>query len=109
MIRDRGNIKWTAMMLSEHIKELRVWKDEDNHIERPELSEWDLQTIQEEIEVAYKRKCQTLVKTWKDGKIMSRGGIIESIDLRTMALILDNPFGTERIVVADIIDLQCME
>ena len=67
MIRDRGNIKWTAMMLPEHIVELRNWMDKDHYIERPELSEWDLQSIQEEIEVSTNRKCQTLVKTWIPG------------------------------------------
>jgi len=35
MIRDRGNIKWTAMMLSEHVTELRRWQDEDHYEERP--------------------------------------------------------------------------
>ena len=104
-IRDRGNIKWTAMMLPEHIIELRNWMDKEHYEERPELNEWDLQSIQEEIEVAYSRKCQTLVRTWKDGKIMTRGGIIEGIDLRTMIVMLDNPFGMERIPVSDIIDV----
>ncbi len=29
MIRDRGNIKWTAMMLPEHVKLLREWQEQD--------------------------------------------------------------------------------
>lgn len=107
--RDRGTKKWTAMMLPEHIVALRNWMDKDHYEERPELSEWDLQSIQEGIEVAYKRKCQTLIKTWKDGKIMTRGGILEEIDLRTMIVILDNPFGIERISVLDIIGVQIAE
>ncbi|WP_399632627.1 YolD-like family protein [Sporosarcina sp. SG10008] len=52
MIRDR--IKWTAMMLSEHIRELRIWMKEDNYKERPELDNYDLQGIQEEVEVAFR-------------------------------------------------------
>lgn len=28
-VKDRGRIKWTAMMLPEHIKELRAWQNED--------------------------------------------------------------------------------
>ena len=108
-IRDRGTKKWTAMMLTEHLVELDKWMDKDHYEERPELSEWDLQSIQEEIEVSYKRKCQTLIKTWKDGKIMTRGGIIEGIDLRTMIVILDNPFGLERISVSNIIGVHCEE
>jgi hypothetical protein len=106
VIRDRGNIKWTAMMLSEHVAELRRWKDEEQYEERPELNEWDLQAIQEELEVAYKRKCQALVKTWKDGKVISRGGIIEEIDLKSECVLLDDPIRIERIPFADIIGVQ---
>ena len=107
--RDRGTKKWTAMMLPEHIVALRNWMDKDHYEERPELSDWELQSIQEEIEVAYKRKCQTLIKTWKDGKIMTRGAIVEVIDVRSRCIVLDNPFGLERIPYSDIVSAQCME
>ena len=109
MIRDRGNIKWTAMMLPEHIVELNNWMDKDHYEERPELSDWNLQSIQEEIEVSYLRKCETLIKTWKDGKVKTRWGTIEVLDLRSECIVLDNPFGPERIPVSDIIGVQCEE
>ena len=108
-IRDRGTKKWTAMMLPEHIVALRNWMDTDHYEERPELSEWDLQSIQEEIEVSYKRKCETLIKTWKDGKVMTLGGIIEVLDLRSECIVIDNPFGPEMIPFSDIVSAQCME
>ena len=73
MIRDRGNIKWTAMMLPEHVVELRKWMDQDNYTERPELNEWDLQSIQEELEIAFKKQCETLIKTWANGLITTSG------------------------------------
>jgi hypothetical protein len=92
-IRDRGK-KWAlAMMLTERVEELNKWMDKDHYVERPELDDFDLKSIQYEIEVAYKRKCEAFVRTWKDGKIMTRGGIIEGIDLQTMIIMLDNPFG----------------
>ena len=109
MIRDRGNIKWTAMMLSEHVRELRKWMDQDNYTERPELNEWDLQSIQEELELAYKRQCETLIKTWDSGRIIQHHGIVEDIDLRRMCIVLKNPFGTEIIRVADIINVHSVE
>ena len=110
MIRDRGNIKWTAMMLPEHIAELRNWMDKEHYSECPELSDWDLRSVHEEIEVVYKRKCQTLIKTWKDGKIMTRGAIIvEVIDVLSSCIVLDNPYGPERIPFSDIVSVQCME
>ncbi len=109
MIRDRGNIKWTAMMLPEHIVELRNWMDEEHYTERPELNEWDLQAIQEELEVACKRKCEVQIKTWKDGEISMHGDIIVGIDLQSNFVLLDNPFGISRIHVSDIIGVQCVD
>ena len=109
MIRDRGNIKWTAMMLSEHVRELRKWVDQDNFTERPELNEWDLQSVQEELELAYKRQCETLIKTWNSGRITQHHGIVEDVDLKRMCIILEKTFGTEIIQMADIINVQGME
>lgn len=106
---DRGNKKWTALMLSEHIRELRLWMDEDNYEERPELDDFTLQSIQEEIETAYKRKYQILIQTWKDGKFVTRGGAIELIDPQSKSIVLNNPFGPERIMVSEIINAQFCE
>lgn len=46
MIRDRGNIKWTAMMLPEHLKLLREWQEEEGRREPlapdpQQMEEWD--------------------------------------------------------------------
>ncbi|MFS0688980.1 YolD-like family protein [Sporosarcina sp. 179-K 8C2 HS] len=108
-IKDRGRIKWTAMMLPEHLAELRDWHAEDSQTDRPELTEWDLTAIQEEIEIAYKRKCQTLIKTWRDGCIIENQGIVEVIDLHNKAIILADPFGDLRISIEHIISVQCID
>ncbi|WP_246942435.1 YolD-like family protein [Bacillus pinisoli] len=49
MIRDRGNIKWTAMMLPEHVKLLRDWAKEDEYETKPELDEQKLEQMNEVI------------------------------------------------------------
>ncbi|WP_270179177.1 YolD-like family protein [Alkalihalobacillus sp. CinArs1] len=49
MIRDRGNIKWTSMMLPEHVKELREWKEEDRRREQPELDEQKMEEMNDTI------------------------------------------------------------
>lgn len=108
-VKDRGRIKWTAMMLPEHLKELRTWQDEDELVKCPNLSEFDLQLIQEELEVAYRRKCETRIKTWKAGVIEQHQGSIEEIDLRLMSIIMQEQMGTVRIPVTEIISVQCVE
>lgn len=47
MIRDRGRIKWTSMMLPEHVKMLRDWVKEDSYEQRKELDEQQLETMNE--------------------------------------------------------------
>jgi len=94
------------MMLPEHVVELRKWKAQENYTDRPELNEWDLQLIQEELELTYMKKCETLVKTWVNGQIIQHQGIVEEIDLLKMCIVLENPFGPEKIPVASIINVQ---
>ncbi|WP_432355558.1 YolD-like family protein [Sporosarcina sp. A2] len=44
MLRDRGKIKWTSLMLPEHIERLRAWQAEDA---LPTRSEPDEQQLEE--------------------------------------------------------------
>jgi hypothetical protein len=49
IIRDRGRIKWTAMMLPEHVKILRDWAKEDLWESHKELDEQQLEKFNEKI------------------------------------------------------------
>lgn len=49
MIRDRGRIKWTAMMLPEHVKMLRDWVKEDGYEYKKELDEQQLEVMNDTI------------------------------------------------------------
>ena len=109
MLRDRGNIKWQGLMLPEHVTKINDWRNKKHYEERPHLDEFDLQSIQEEIEVAHKRKCMVLIITWAAGKFMMRGGVITEINIQSMCIFLDNPFGIERISVNDIVGAQIQE
>ena len=94
------------MLLTEHVQKLREWMDEDDYGERPLLGQFDLQLIQEEIELAYKSKCQVLIKTWNDGLLEKHQGTIEEIDFLLMSIVLNVSPGLERIFVKDVIGVQ---
>jgi hypothetical protein len=49
MIRDRGKIKWTSLMLPEHVKMLREWAKEDQYKVKPQLDEQQLEELNETI------------------------------------------------------------
>lgn len=52
MIRDRGRIKWTSMMLPEHVKLLRDWVKEDTYDQKREIDEQKLESMNEIISEA---------------------------------------------------------
>ncbi|WP_147533866.1 YolD-like family protein [Bacillus marasmi] len=52
MIRDRGRIKWTSMMLPEHVKMLRDWVKEDSFEYRKQLDEQQLEQMNDTISSA---------------------------------------------------------
>ena len=45
MIRDRGKMKWTSMMLPEHVSMLREWAHEDSYETRNELDEQQVEAM----------------------------------------------------------------
>ncbi|WP_163101079.1 YolD-like family protein [Peribacillus alkalitolerans] len=59
MIRDRGRIKWTAMMLPEHVKMLRDWAHEDTYEQKALLDEQQLEEMNSVIGEAM--ECRSLV------------------------------------------------
>ena len=52
MIRDRGRIKWTSMMLPEHVKLLRDWVKEDTYDQKREIDEQKFENMNEIISEA---------------------------------------------------------
>lgn len=105
--RDRGSIKWTAMMLPEHTMQLREDVANYNKVERPQLDEYDLQTLQEEIERAIISKAETKTTTWRDGELSHIRGVIEEIMLKW--LIIDGPFGSMSVSLDSVVGVMLLE
>ena len=76
MIRDRGRIKWTSLMLPEHVKMLREWAREDEWEEEAELDEQRLEELDRLIQKAFLEKKQVRI-FYKERSIT---GTIEKID-----------------------------
>ena len=90
MIRDRGNIKWNAMMLPEHVKLLREWHEKDDYVEKPELDEWALQELSEQLQIAFKDHTQVELKIWEAERIFTVTGIISKLDDKKGTLYLED-------------------
>ena len=107
-IKDRGRIKWTAMMLTEHVDMLREWQEEDRYNSRPVLDEFDLESIFEEIQLAYRRQCDVEIRVWREGA-QSFVGLVASIDLRLKKLHLDTGLHIQKLSFAEIIGAKTLE
>ena len=79
------------------------------NLKRPRLDDFDLQAIQYEIEVAKKRECEIHVRLWDKGKNVLYMGVIREVDVESMWITVDSPFGRDRMPVSDIISVQCAE
>ena len=97
MNEDRGVIKWTSMMLPEHLELLREFKNTDHIVPPKELTEWELEELQQTIDHAMSQQLDVKLSVWKDGKVIYYTGIIKSINLNTNELILETLLNTKHI------------
>lgn len=86
MNRDRGTIKWNAMMLPEHVKLLREWKTEDEKAEKPNLDEWALEELSMQITIAYQHRLPIRLSVWKKRNKVTWTTFIERIDYNRQSI-----------------------
>jgi hypothetical protein len=91
-VRDRGSKKWVAMMLLEHVALLKHYNEGTKKVPRPDLDERDLDSIQENIEIAMKRNVDLEIKTWEDGKFIFHNGKITWVDLGRRTIEMEDVF-----------------
>lgn len=108
MIRDRGSIKWTAMMLPEHTTQLREWQEEDELDPESSLTEDDLPLLQDELEIAYKSQCDAIINTWWNGKKSIYIGKITQLDPIRNLISVNGPYGEVNIPVGNIVQVRSM-
>lgn len=76
MNKDRGAIKWTSLMLPEHVKMLREWQAEDEQITKPDIEFWQLEEMNEKLMRALEQNSEVTVKLWHNGKIKTYTGTV---------------------------------
>ena len=76
-IKDRGNIKWTSLMLVEHKKALKKLRDNMDLQEKPELDEQELKRLNRLLIKALKINKTTSIIYYSKGKFKKIEGIIE--------------------------------
>jgi YolD-like protein len=92
LIRDRGNIKWTSLMLPEHVKELRHYIHEEYHdVQEPTLDEQQMEEMNEVIMKAMEHNIPLAFSVYRNKRLNIVRGSIHYLDLHKNELrILDS-------------------
>lgn len=84
---DRGNKKWTSIILPEHRKLLREFYEEQTFVQKPEIDpqtyeEWDML-----LKMAIKEKCETSLEIYESGIVESvTAAFIDTYDAMTHSI-----------------------
>lgn len=89
MLHDRGNMKWTSLMLPEHLVQLKERKIEQYHDKKRDLTEWELEEIEQTIQRAFKLRKLVKLTLWDHNKLHDYAGLVTGTDPYKKELLLD--------------------
>ncbi|PLS15359.1 YolD-like family protein [Bacillus sp. M6-12] len=110
MIRDRGRIKWTSMMLPEHVKMLREWAHEDTYEQRRELDEQKLEEMNMAIGEAMETGAAVAITHYQNRRhCLLIGRIHYYNETKQQLHVVDHFNEPHYIGLSDIADVRCAE
>ena len=86
MIKDRGTMKWTAMMLPEHLMLLKEWKQEVFTEPPRERTEWELEELQQTISRAIVQHNYIMLTIQEQAHYVQWGGFIQAMNEEELLL-----------------------
>ncbi|MBQ0137682.1 MAG: YolD-like family protein [Kurthia sp.] len=89
MYKDRGTIKWTAMMLPEHVQKLRQWRNELDEKQPNALESWQLEELNAKIQLAFEQQKMISIYSY-DEQWHEEKGRIERLDFQKKLVFLDD-------------------
>lgn len=106
MVRDRGNIKWVSMMLREHVKLLKEYKENLQEVDKPILDEQKYEEFNEVIARAEEENILLEFTYYQKGKIKKITGHINQVDhLNGVMFILDKALNHHKLKIEDVIEI----
>ena len=89
MNKDRGTIKWTSLMLPEHVQRLRAWENERQDTPPKEKADWELEALHETIQRAYELNMPITFTLYQQNTWQTIIGFITTIDVLKKHLLLE--------------------
>ncbi|WP_026571546.1 MULTISPECIES: YolD-like family protein [Sediminibacillus] len=104
---DRGTIKWTSLMLPEHVEMLNQWYESEKDVEKPILSSDKLEEMQRTIMQAIEYKQKVSLYFYEAQRIEMLEGFIKGTGMGKLEI--ENHEGIEFIPVEAIVDVELIE
>jgi len=104
-LKDRGNKKWTSLMLVEHKKRLKELKEKEKQMEKPELDDQMKEEINLKMKLAVNKKQKIKLTYFADHSYHELKGEISKIDSVKRSIKITNNYHEKKINLEDIIDL----
>jgi len=101
-IKDRGNKKWTAMMLIEHRKKLKELKEHEDDRKKPILDDQEKAVINSRLHQALERNLKVKIKYYRDKRFKTISGRIKIVDVNRKEVVISD----EVIEVEDLLELK---
>ncbi|RDW22085.1 YolD-like family protein [Oceanobacillus chungangensis] len=80
MAKDRGTIKWSSLMLPEHVELLKeLWK-EDEKVTKPLLDPQQIEVIHNDLMEAYRLRKYVTLSRYQNATISHLTGLITKLD-----------------------------
>lgn len=102
MNKDRGTIKWTALMLPEHTARLRQWQAESEKVLPSGKTEWQLADIEQALHIAHTTKCLITLTLYEEQQWSTVTGYIRQIHKERHFLLLEHQQQLSRIAFSSI-------
>lgn len=87
-IKDRGNIKWTSLMLVEHRKKLEELKNSEKNREKPDLDQQIYEVFNYKIKEAIEKNQEVKITYYKNNDYREINTYIKSFDSNQKILFL---------------------
>ncbi|PAD35958.1 YolD-like family protein [Terribacillus saccharophilus] len=102
---ERGSIKWTSLMLPEHIQELKQLRQRQYDVNQPILSEDQQEEIQRKVREAYESQAPVTVEYYENKRIHSVSGTIDKVNIGMRRIEISSSTGLDYVNFTSLISL----
>lgn len=88
--KDRGNKKWTAMMLIDHRDRLKKLKENEDDREKPILDNQEKAAMDSKLQQALQNDLKLKIKYYENKRFKKVAGRIEKVDINQKFIFVDN-------------------